>query len=665
MTSAKDYRLLRLLEGNPIVDTRTNRGTHNKPGYVRPTVQEYVKRDTKWERRSIVGWDGEGANLDSGEHVYNLLANSNGVHIINYEGLSTVEVFEFFLNNSSERDINVIFGGSYDINMILKDVPLDKLQQLWDTGRTYWKYYRINWASRKRFSVQCINSNNKVGKSFVLWDVIGYFQSSFVVACSKWLGNFKVLEGIQEMKLKRSEFKTEDIEDIIEYNRMECLLLVELVTHLFSSLDEVGVALRRYDGAGSIAAALLQMHNIRHYKGLIPVTVNRQAQYAYSGGRIEAIKCGTTTKPTRIFRYDINSAYPFACLSLPSYLGAKWKKGKEWDGSNNSLVCVKYHFTNEAPFYPLWYRDPLGTISYPRNGYGVYWGAEIANLFKYYKEWDDFDIEWAINCTLADEDTKPFSFNLDLFAQRKKFKEAGSMASESLKLGMNSEYGKLVQQAGYREGRIPTYHQLLWGGQITAYTRANLFDAAMQAPNDVISFATDAVFTTRKLDLTTGDNLGEWSLDEFQGMTIVQAGVYFLDHGDMWYEKFRGFDKGSLNREHIVKCWKDGSDYEAQLTRFVGLGSALMSTETEAVWRTWRTEPRKLDIRPTGKRIPGRSKSYHLGLRLTEPRPNITPDTLSEPYSIEWLDKTREKHWKMLNGIPLDILRWEDEDGEL
>jgi hypothetical protein len=678
----KNYALLRTISGNPIVDKR--KGDRHKPGYIRPnpTKRTYVKRDSKWERRSIVAWDGEGANLDDGSHVYNLLANSNGDYILDLEGLATLQIFDFFMEYSDTNDINVIFGGSYDVNMILKDVPKYLLERLWTTGKCYWKNYRIIWATRKKFTVQSISSSNKVIKTFVLWDVIGYFQSSFVVACLRWLGDLDVLKDIQSMKLLRSTFKSEDIDEIIAYCMKECQLLVLLITLLFESIDEAELQLMRYDGSGSIAAAILKKNEVKEYKGKIPASVNRQAQFAYSAGRIEAIKCGTTIRPTKIYRYDINSAYPYACLSLPSYVGAKWRKAKHWHESNNSLVSIKYHFREQSSFYPLWYRDNYGNISYPRNGRGVYWGAEVANLFKYYEEGIDFEVEWAINCTL-DDDTKPFAFLEELFELRKKFKSEGSMASESLKLGMNSVYGKLVQQAGYREGRIPTYHQFLWGGQITAYTRAKLFDAAMQAPKEVISFATDAIFTTKKLQLSTGGELGEWSEDEFQGITIVQAGVYFLDcsnhhtdskckhcgwlpgdSNDRWYEKFRGFDKGSLDRDKIIHCWETGEKYEAKLTRFVGLGSSLASTDF-SIWRTWKTEPRSLDINPTGKRIAGTKKDYHKGLRVTQACPNITPDIPSAIYPIEWLDGIKNSTKQTLNGIPLEILVEEDQDGML
>lgn len=668
MPSDRKYRTIRALEGRPVIDTRKRPGDRHKPGYVRPNRRSYTKSPSKWEIRSIVAWDGEGANLENGTHIYNLLANSNGDTLVNPDGLQTNEILNFMLDHSSDRDINVIYGGSYDVNMILKDVPKTKLKELWETGSTYWRTFRIMYAPRKKFTVQKIVGKTfpyKVAKTFVLWDVIGYFQSSFVVACQKWLGDLDILNEIQTMKLQRSTFTKESIDDIIEYNKQECMLLVLLMDRLFKSLDEAELQLMRYDGAGSIAAALLKKYDVAKYKGKIPNSVYRRAQHAYSGGRIEAIKCGTTVKPTKIYRYDINSAYPYACLFLPSYVGAKWAKESEWDGSHNSIACVRFHFSKEAPFYPLWYRDSGGGISYPREGYGMYWGAEVSLLYEYYQEGLDFEIEWALNCTLEDEDTKPFAFLQDIYETRKEFKRQGSMASESLKLGMNSCYGKVVQQAGYRNGRVPTYHQLLWGGQITAYTRATLFRAAMQSPNDIISFATDAVFTTKQLDLVTGNELGDWSYDEFIGITIVQAGVYFLqDDTGKWHEKFRGFDKGSLDREKIVQCWEDGTDYEATLTRFIGLGSALASTDFN-VWRTWRTDNRALDIRPTGKRIAGPRKDYSRGLRATKASPNITPEVISQPYAVVWMDGVRQAEKESVNGIPLEQIVDEYEDGVL
>ena len=169
---------------------------------------------SKWDRRHIVAWDGEGANLETGKHIYNLLANSHGKYILNHDGLTTQQCFDYFLKYSNDKAINVIYGGSYDVNMILITLQEteDKLRRLWQTGTCFWKGYAISYSHRKRFSVsQLTRRTNRRIRNFVLWDVLGYFQSSFVKACRKWLGEdfagqMQVFDEIQAMKDKEGWF---------------------------------------------------------------------------------------------------------------------------------------------------------------------------------------------------------------------------------------------------------------------------------------------------------------------------------------------------------------------------------------------------------------------------------------------------------------------------
>lgn len=646
------YRLERTLSGKPI---KERKGDRHKPRN-RP-VHSGGKQKSKWERRVIVAWDGEGANLDSGEHVYNLLSNSKGDYILNHEGLSTEGVFDFFFAHSHERDINVIYGGSYDVNMILRDVPQDKLKHLWDTGATYWKNYRILYAPRKKLTItRYYHTNRKLKEhTFILWDVLGYFQCSFVVACRKWLGDLEILNDIENMKHQRSGFDVQQIKSIIQYNQHECNLLVRLVESLFDAMDEGEISLSRYDGAGSIAAALLRKYKITGHMGKPTEDALRWSQYAYSGGWIEAMKIGTTPVSTPIYRYDINSAYPSAAMMLPSYAGALWERETTWNGLSSSLVHVRWHF-DEAPYYPLFYREPDGSIIHPQWGEGIYFGSEFALLERWHP--GQYEVIETLNVKLQDEH-KPFQFIDEVYALRLMYKSIGSMASEALKLGMNSIYGKLAQQAGYRNGRIPQYHHLLWAGEITSRTRAKLYEHSMQHPESVIAFATDAIISTEPFVVPEGKNLGEWTPESFTGITIIQPGVYFLQDQDDWYDKYRGFDKGALLRADIVKAWQTGSDYYANLTRFITMGSALQSTDFYGHWRHWETAPRKLDILPNGKRTPGQDTRYWEGLCDTLPVVNMHTDTISAPYHIEWMHSEDAPVRPAEDGVDIRILEQE------
>lgn len=594
-----------------------------------------MTKNSKWKRRLVVAWDGEGANKD-GTHIYNLLANSDGDRIVNPDGLSTREVLDFFVDNGRKQAINVIYGGSYDVNMFLRDVPPENLIALWVEGYCYWHEYRIFYTPRKKFTVYRYHDVEQKTKrdEFVLWDVIGYFQTSFVNATRKWLGDSTLLDDIEKMKYQRSEFTEDRLEDIIEYNSRECQILVKLMEALFAALDTADIQLKRYDGAGSIAAALLAKNKIIKHKGEQDNEVKKWAQYAYSGGRIEATKIGNFDG--RIYRNDINSAYPAFARSLPSYHNCTWEYSSEIIPTSSSMVHVQWHYEKELPFYPLWYRERDGSILYPRWGEGVYWYAEIAEALAQFP--NDIDVLGCYSCEV-NEAVKPFAFLQDTYDIRLGFKQQGNMASEALKLGMNSIYGKLAQQLGWRNGKPPSYHQLLWAGQITAQCRATLYRAAMQKPDSVIAFATDAVLTTEPLDLDCGIGLGQWTPEVFDGITIVQAGVYWLNDNGDWHDKYRGFDKGALNRQHIVNSWRMGMDhYQATLTRFVTLGSALSSIDFYSKWRTWDTQPRVLNITPTGKRMASEQRLYWEQLCDTLPQVNLNIDVISKPYPLLWIE---------------------------
>ena len=665
---------------------------------------------TKWQTRKVIAWDGEGANLNTCHychtpvihfderrwqhieavtfkntnipydhepvpiHVYNLLSNSRGYYILNKNGLATEEVFQFFLSHSERDAINVIYGGSYDVNMFLGDLPADRIERLWNDGHCYWKQYGISYINRKSFSLAIYPNDHpqihsKPIRTFTLWDVIGYYQRTFVSACEYWLGNdrediVELYRQIQQMKERRSSFASETIEEVIRYNYFENQLLVLLVQKLFHSLDKADIVLSRYDGAGSIAGALLKRFNIEPHKGTISEDVERWAQYCYSGGRIEATKIGNG-ETTKVYRYDLNSAYPAVAVTLPSYRDAVWTLEREWNGSPYSMVEVEWDYQEEALFYPLWHRWPNGSIIYPRSGKGRYYGSEIQALSEYYSEGSDFHIISAYNVSIR-SDTHPFEQIETLYKIRRKLKDADTMAHEAYKLGLNSIYGKLAQQAGYeRYGRIPRYHHLLWAGQITSQTRANLYRAAMQHPTSIIAFATDAIISLKKHKLPVGSRLGEWTPESLDGIVLAQPGVYWLKHNTEWTDKYRGFDKGSLTREAIIRAWEKGKkSYRAELSRFFGMGSAVGLNNFQKYWRVWRTDPRDLEIQPNGKREAGPLTCYHEQLCDTVALENPLAPILSMPYPLAWRTiKPNSIEKKAATGLSIWTVSDEREDG--
>jgi hypothetical protein len=503
--------------------------------------------------------------------------------------------------------------------------------------------------------------------------VFGYFQSSFVDALKKWIADIDVLDEIAFMKSQRADFSIDQFDEILKYNIRECHMLVILVELLFKSFDKAGLRVSRYDGAGSIASALMSRHKVKEVISHAPPEVVQAAQIAYAGGRIEAIRVGNCTET--IHKYDINSAYPSAIVRLPLLRDSVWQCEERVSDDTScqaSLVAVEWSFP-EATFYPLFYRECNGQILFPQSGRGIFWRSEWDILSKYFRT-RDYDTLYAWNA-YSETTEYPLTWVADTYQQRLEFKREGNMAQEALKLGINSIYGKFAQQEGWLAGiegerlqRLPSYHDLLWAGMITSATRSKMFELAMQKPNNAVAFATDAVFSLSELDCKISDQMGAYSYEQYDGMTIVQAGVYWLQKEGLWKSKYRGFDKGSLQREMVINAWSNGTDHlDVTLTRFVGMGSALSSGKRFAEkWRTWDTQPRKLDIIPQGKRRLGGVdyKSLATQFMMTEAEVNMNDEVMSTPYPLAWLDGPNAMKY-LENGVDINLLENEYEESWL
>src|SRR5262249_1164716 len=154
--------------------------------------------------------------------------------------------------------------------------------------------------------------------SVTIWDVWGFFQSSFVTALASWgVGSIEQLALIAAGKEGRSEFRDWDKARIEQYNELELILLCLLMDKGRASTLALDLPLRRWDGAGAIASAMYRKELPKDYiKNIdLPPQVERAAYYAYAGGRSECIKQGAYEGP--ITRLDINSAYPDAMRHIP------------------------------------------------------------------------------------------------------------------------------------------------------------------------------------------------------------------------------------------------------------------------------------------------------------------------------------------------------------
>lgn len=593
-------------------------------GETRPKRQRLGPNGKRVEygTRPFIAWDGEGVTRADGTHAYVLFANSVGDHITGTldKPLTYKSCFELLLATKRRYPtaVHVIYGGGYDANMMMQEFEEWEVRQVYNNEFGWIRGYRIKFNPGKSLTISRGTINSSERETVTLYDVVSFFQCRFVEACDDYLGHdYPNRDLIVTNKARRSFFTMDDQDEVLAYCRAELRALVMLMDNLRERLDRVGLRLSRWDGPGACAAEFLRMNGVkRHLSRDIPEDVAGAARFAYAGGRFELVKCGHVDDTT--YEYDINSAYPRAMLELPSLAKGTWRYHRIDPGPKAfCLYLIDYEQDGVIGPAPLFCRDDNGNIYFPPGVIGWYWTPEYEVAREYAQRVGaSFHVIEAWEFIPASNE-KPFAFVAEAYDKRQALKAAGDGAHVGLKLALNSLYGKMAQQVGWRQFedklRIPPYHQLEWAGFVTSYTRAMVFRAVMEHEDEVIAFETDAIFTRSPMDhLTQGNGLGEWKETKLSSLTYLQSGFYFAsDENGEEIVKSRGFDRcrddtctheHCVTRENVLRAMASGVvTMPARLTRFVTMGQAL--NQSWRLWTRWITSDRVLDLQPlVGKR---------------------------------------------------------------
>jgi hypothetical protein len=129
-------------------------------------------------------------------------------------------------------------------------------------------------------------------------------------------------------------------------------------------------------------------------------------------------------------------------------------------------------------------------------------------------------------------------------------------------------------------------------------------------PGKLIAVETDGIYTTQDpatLNLTIGDQLGQWDLSHYDEMLYVQNGLYHCRDGDKWLApKARGLDVTAVDLPTVQQYLRDCEPGEfptlsvVTKPRFVGLTAAAASNAPLKV-RHCRWERGERELAPGGK----------------------------------------------------------------
>lgn len=538
----------------------------------------------------FIAVDGESVTDELG-HRYVMLCASTGDTVESKRGLSSEACFEFLLElRRNNPDYTFVgFGFNYDVNMMLRDIAKDQLKQLWNdreaTIFTDTRMYNLTYIPSKFVGI-------KSDVYMEVQDVFGFFQTSFLKALEDW--DIPDEDGtIERMKEGRSEFGLDDMPEMKKYCLIECTKLVELCEKLQDSLIDAGLKVTRWIGAGSVGNALIKKYKVleHHYPDYkYPPELQRAIMYAYYGGRFEMFRQGHFED---IYNYDIISAYPYACLSLPSLIGT-WEHTKNYDPDSPFAVWkTEWKLPSDRVVMPFPYRYK-GGIYTPYEGKGWYWGNEVKAALAMHPE---IKVTEGFKYHPVDDDVKPFAFLTEVWEKRKEAKSIGLASQKAYKLGMNSLYGKLAQGRGF-QGTIPRQRSFVWAGMICSDTRATLLRLLNGQQDKVISVATDGLFFKEDPGYVTGNNLGDLEVNSGHDFYQFLNGIYYSRDIDNTKAKTRGHAAKEIDWDDVCRVWdtdKMNGTYRYKARRFIGLGQALMLKDFD-LWRTWKTFDRQLHL---------------------------------------------------------------------
>lgn len=482
-------------------------------------------------------WDSEAANFPDGSHRLILIGDGDN-NLKSRDGIDGWDALKHLFNHAERGRQQVMFAGSYDVTMMLKDTPQDVIETVVNGDTAVYDGLTISMIPRKML---ILKERGKGGRKVKLQDVFSFFGTSFVGACKEWIGDSETLRIIADMKDQRSLFDPSQLPNIEKYMNHELDLLVELMESLRDKLAFAGLRPRSWHGPGAVANSLLSREGVKAHLSETSTGHSIGAR-AYFGGRFEPFQIGTHTG--KVYGYDIRSAYPHALRNLPS-LG----KDPQWKRTVNDdrfgFHVVRYEGVGRLP-HAIPYRSSDGAVCWPNQALTCVWDDEYRVLQRLYPGTYTHVETW----TLADwgwrRKARPFAFVETLYNERNRLKSEGHPAQLAYKLALNSVYGKLCQTVGAEHipsesaWHIPQWAQPEYASMITSNCRARILEAAHQAGSATIAIETDGIYTTKKLDLPLSTNLGDWEETEYDGIMYLQSGYYATLKDNVWTAKTRG-----------------------------------------------------------------------------------------------------------------------------
>lgn len=449
-----------------------------------------------------------------------LLADNTGNYILNP---NLKEILDYLTQLRFRNSHNFFYNLNYDINSIIKFLPKENIIELAEINKTKIYGYSLFYLPKKLFKITYKSHTYKY------YDIAQFFNTSLEKASKKYLNLNKYQDNYLELDGKKlgmsNTYWDENLNMIIDYCINDCKLTYKLALLLNNTIIN---AIKLYPNS-YISKAGITKDYMRKTVNLpditkIPNGALKFAFNSYRGGRFEIVEKGNVGNCEL---YDINSAYPYHIKNLLDINKGEWKRVTSLNENADYGFYFIDTYTKYNKISPLSYMLPNKTLCYPMINCNTYISKDELLTYEKYLDYEIL-LGWEF---YAKEKVYPFENYIDSLYKWKQNANKNNFEYDLFKILMNSGYGCFYEK-NKRDNRLlagklfnPIYASL-----ITANTRIQLFNFAMQDINNFVGFATDSVLFKGKHDFENLNNLGKWKLEKSGKTLVLKSGMYKIDN---------------------------------------------------------------------------------------------------------------------------------------